>query len=191
MRHLGRVVAAVMFAALSIHLQASAEAWRDQVIAAVRPGAVVARRGLLTDSITQAVLLGQGGGRWSHVGIAVQLIPGGQIYIESAMPGVGTKLEKPEVFFSTEQASDGRVLPLPSDKADAAQIAAKELLGRPFDHQLRLDDDGKTLYCTKLVSIALIKAGVFQKFPTRSVKWLRQPVITPDDLVAAISHKPE
>lgn len=188
MRHFGRATA-VIFTAIFIHLQASAEAWRDQVIAAVRPGAVVARRGLLTDPITQAVLFGQGGGRWSHVGIAVQLIPGGQIYIESAMPGVGTKFDKPEVFFSREQASDGEVFSIPQDKTDAAQSAAKALLGRPFDDRLKLDDDGKKLYCTKLVAIALLKAGVIKTFPARSVPFLHQQVITPDDLIAAISIK--
>ena len=76
----------------------------------------MARRGLDNDPITQAVLFGQGGGQWSHVGIVVQLIPDGQIYIESAMPGVGTKLEKPEVFFNAEQASEGEVLLMPVDQ---------------------------------------------------------------------------
>ena len=104
------MVVAMTFMAMTIPAQAETPAWRDRVIAAVRPGAVVARRGLDNDPITQAVLFGQGGGRWSHVGIAVQLIPDGQIYIESAMPGAGTRLEKPEVFFSPEQASDGEVL---------------------------------------------------------------------------------
>jgi hypothetical protein len=92
----------------------------------------------------------------------VQLIPDGQIYIESAMPGAGTKLEKPEVFFSAEQASDGEVLLMPVDKVDAVQSAAKSLLGRPFDDQLALDDDGKKLYCTELVALALRSAGVIK-----------------------------
>ena len=84
------MVVAMAFMLMAIPVQAEPEAWRERVIAAVRPGAVVARRGLDNDPTTQAVLLGQGGGRWSHVGIAVQLIPDGQIYIESAMPGAGT-----------------------------------------------------------------------------------------------------
>ena len=146
----------------------------------------MARRGLDNDPITQAVLFGQGGGKWSHVGIAVQLIPDGQIYIESAMPGVGTKLEKPEVFFSVEQASEGEVLLMPVDKVDAFQNAAKSLLGRPFDDQLALDDDGKKLYCTELVAMALQSAGVIKSLPMRSVPFLPQKVIAPDDLVAAV-----
>ena len=180
------MVVAMAFMLMAIPVQAEPEAWRERVIAAVRPGAVVARRGLDNDPITQAVLLGQGGGRWSHVGIAVQLIPDGQIYIESAMPGAGTKLEKPEVFFSTEQASEGEVLLMPADKVDAVQSAAKSLLGRPFDDQLTLYDDGKKLYCTELVAIALRSAGVIKDLPVRSVPFLTQKVIAPDDLVAAV-----
>ena len=185
MRHTGSMVVAMAFMLMAILVQAEPEAWREHVVAAVRPGAVVARRGLDNDPITQAVLLGQGGGRWSHVGIAVQLIPDGQIYIESAMPGAGTKLEKPEVFFSAEQASEGEVLLMPVDKVDAVQSAAKSLLGRPFDDQLAFDDDGKELYCTELVAIALRSAGVLKDLPMRSIPFLPQKVIAPDDLVAA------
>jgi len=181
-----RIVVAMVFMVTATFSRAETEAWRDRVVAAVRPGAVVARRGLDNDPITQAVLFGQGGGKWSHVGIAVQLIPDGQIYIESAMPGVGTKLEKPEVFFSVEQASEGEVLLMPVDKVDAFQNAAKSLLGRPFDDQLALDDDGKKLYCTELVAMALQSAGVIKSLPMRSVPFLPQKVIAPDDLVAAV-----
>jgi len=185
-KHTSRIVVAMVFMVTATFSRAETEAWRDRVVAAVRPGAVVARRGLDNDPITQAVLFGQGGGKWSHVGIAVQLIPDGQIYIESAMPGVGTKLEKPEVFFSAEQASAGDVLLTPVDKVDAVQSAAKSLLGRPFDDQLALDDDGKKLYCTELVAMALQSAGVIKDLPMRSVPFLTQPVIAPDDLVAAV-----
>ena len=185
MKHTSRIVVAMVLMATATFVQAEVQAWRDRVVAAVRPGAVVARRGLDNDPITQAVLFGQGGGRWSHVGIAVQLIPDGQIYIESAMPGVGTKLEKPEAFFSAEQASEGEVLLMPVDKVDAIQSAAKSLLGRPFDDQLALDDDGNKLYCTELVAIALRSAGVLKDVPTRSVPFLPKKVIAPDDLVAA------
>lgn len=180
------MVVAMVFMVLANSVPAETQAWRDRVVAAVRPGAVVARRGLDNDPITQAVLYGQGGGRWSHVGIAVQLIQEGPIYIESAMPGAGTRLERPEVFFSPEQASDGEVLLLPEEKVDAVQNAAKSLLGRPFDEQLDLDDDGKKLYCTELVALALRIAGVVKELPTRSVPFLPQKVIAPDDLVAAI-----
>jgi hypothetical protein len=181
----GSFVVAMVFLATVTFVQADTQAWRDHVVSAVRPGAVVARRGLDNDPITQAVLFGQGGGQWSHVGIAVQLIPDGPIYIESAMPGAGTKLEKPEVFFSDEQASEGEVLLMPVDKVDAIQSAAKSLLGRPFDDQLALDDDGKKLYCTELVAMALRSAGVIKDLPMRSVPFLTQKVIAPDDLVAA------
>lgn len=185
MRHNGSMVVVMAFMAMTFPVNAEKPAWRERVVASVRPGAVVARRGLDNDPITQAVLFGQGGGRWSHVGIAVQLIPEGQIYIESAMPGAGTRLEKPEVFFSTEQASDGEVLLMHKDKVDAVQGAAKSLLGRPFDDQLELDDGGTKLYCTELVAIALRIAGVIKDLPTRSVPFLSQNVIAPDDLVAA------
>ncbi len=179
------LVVAMALMATATFVEAEAQAWRDRVVAAVRPGAVVARRGLDNDPITQAVLFGQGGGQWSHVGIAVQLIPDGPIYIESAMPGAGTRLEKPEVFFSAEQASSGEVFLVPEDKVDAVQNAAKSLLGRPFDDQLTLDDDGRKLYCTELVTMALRSAGVIEDFPMRSVPLLSQKVIAPDDLVAA------
>jgi len=185
-KHTSRIVVTMVFLATVTFVQAEAQAWRNRVVAAVRPGAVVARRGLDNDPITQAVLFGQGGGKWSHVGIAVQLIPDGQIYIESAMPGAGTKLEKPEVFFSDEQASAGEMLLIPEHKVDAVQSAARSLLGRPFDDQLALDDNGKKLYCTELVAMALQSAGVIKDLPMRSVPFLPQKVITPDDLVAAV-----
>jgi len=50
---------------------------------------------------------------------------------------------------------------------------------------LDLDDDGEKLYCTELVAVALRVAGVIKDFPTRSVSFLPQKVILPDDLVAA------
>jgi hypothetical protein len=75
---------------------------------------------------------------------------------------------------------------IPEDKVDAVQSAAKSLLGRPFDDQLALDDDGKKLYCTELVALALQSAGVIKDLPMRSVPFLPQPVIAPDDLVAAV-----
>ena len=186
MTHIGSIVVAMSLMVLFIPVHAEPQTWRDRAIAAVRPGAVVARRGLDNDPITQAVLFGQGGGRWSHVGIAVQLIPEGPIYIESAMPSAGTKLERPEVFFSPEQASDGEVLLLPQQKVDAIQSAAKLLLGRPFDDQLDLDDDGKKLYCTELVALALRSAGVLKALPMRSVHFLTRKVIAPDDLIDAV-----
>jgi hypothetical protein len=187
MKYLHNFLVAMVFMATVTFVQAEVQAWRERVVAAVRPGAVVARRGLDTDPITLAVLFGQGGGRWSHVGIAVQLVLDGPIYIESAMPGAGTKLEKPEAFFGTEQASDGEVVVMPEDKADAVQNAAKSLLGRSFDDQLALDDDGQKLYCTELVAMALKTANVIQDLPTRSFPFLSQIVITPDDLVALAS----
>jgi len=180
------VVLAMALVALSVPVFADSSNWRARVIAAVQPGAVVARRGLDQDPITRLVLWGQGGGRWSHVGIAVQIIPDGPIYIESAMPGAGTVLETPEEFFSADQSSDGEVLEIPADKVDALQFAAKALLGRPFDNQLELDDGGQKLYCTKLVAFALRDAGVIAELPTRSIPWLPQKVITPDDLITAI-----
>ena len=186
MRFPGGVVVAMAILVLSMPVSAEPLTWRERVIAAVRPGAVVARRGLDHDPITQVVMWGQGGGRWSHVGIAVQLIPEGPIYIESAMPGAGTVLEKPEVFFSSEQASDGEVLLLPEEKVDAVQSAAKSLFGRPFDDQLDIDDGGQKLYCTELVALALRTAGVIRDLPTRSIPLLPQKIIAPDDLVAVI-----
>lgn len=183
------MVVAIALMATATVVNGEAQDWRERVIAGVRPGAVVARRGLDSDPITQAVLFGQGGGQWSHVGIALQLIPDGQIYIASAMPGAGTKLERPEVFFSDERASKGEVLLMPVDKVDAVQRAAKSLLGRPFDDQFALDDDGKKLYCTELVAMALQSAGVLKDVPTRFVPFLPQKVIAPDDLVAAAVAK--
>ena len=46
MRHIGRMVAAMAFMVMTIPVHAEAQGWRERVIAAVRPGAVVARRGL-------------------------------------------------------------------------------------------------------------------------------------------------
>ena len=167
--------------------QASAGDWRVDVLASIQPGAVVARRGLDSDWITQAVLQGSGGGQWSHVGVVVQMVEGGALYILSAMPGAGTKLEKPAVFFSKDQATNGAVYPMPAEKSEAVQSAAKNLLGRAFDNDLLLEDSGKKVYCTELVAIALHEAGVIDKIPSRKIPHLPQEVITPDDLIKSLS----
>jgi hypothetical protein len=57
MKHTSHVVVAMAFMATVTFVQAEAQVWRERVIAEVRPGAVVARRGLDNDPITQAVLL--------------------------------------------------------------------------------------------------------------------------------------
>ena len=168
--------------------QASAGDWRVDVLASIQPGAVVARRGLDSDWITQAVLQGSGGGQWSHVGVVVQLVEGGALYILSAMPGAGTKLEKPAVFFSKDQAINGAVFSTPPDKSGDVQNAAKELLGRPFDDDLLLSDDGKKVYCTELVAIALKKAGVINAYPLKTVPFFLEKVITPDDLINKLAE---
>ena len=41
MRHTGSMVVAMAFMLMAIPVQAEPEAWRERVIAAVRPGAVV------------------------------------------------------------------------------------------------------------------------------------------------------
>ena len=166
---------------------ANAKDWRLDVMSSIQPGAVVARRGLDSDQITQTILRGSGGGRWSHVGIAVQLVTDGSIYILSAMPSAGTKLEKPEVFFSEQQAVDGAAFAIPLDKAEAVQTAAKELLGRPFDDDLLLSDEGKKVYCTELVAIALKKARVINDYPVKSVPFFLEKVITPDGLIKKLT----
>jgi hypothetical protein len=157
MKYLHNFLVAMVCVATVTFVQAEVQAWRERVVAEVRPGAVVARRGLDTDPITLAVLFGQGGGRWSHVGIAVQLVLDGPIYIESAMPGAGTKLEKPEAFFSALSRH-----PKVMSCSDAGwtrsmlfRSAATSLLGRPFDDQLAIHDDGQKLYCTELVAMVL------------------------------------
>ncbi len=67
------MVVVTAFMATVTFVQAEAQAWRDRVVAAVRPGAVVARRGLADDPITQAVLFGQG---LQHRGLHDPLQPG-------------------------------------------------------------------------------------------------------------------
>lgn len=182
---------AVLCLLLVCQAQAQAEDWRREAIASIQPGVVVARRGLDSDPITQAILRQSGQGRWSHVGVAVQLIPDGSVYILSAMPKAGTKLEKPEVFFNEKQATDGAVFRVPQDKAVDVQTFAKGFLGRPFDDDLLLTDGGKKVYCTELVAVALKKSGVIDDYPLKKVPFFKEKVIMPDDLIAMLDDKRE
>jgi hypothetical protein len=182
-----------LFAVLCLLLvdQVQAEDWRREAIGLIQPGVVVARRGLDSDPITQAILRHSAEGRWSHVGVGVQLIPDGSVYILSAMPKAGTRLEKPEEFFSEKQATDGAVFYIPSDKSEAVQSFSKEFLGRPFDDDLSLTDEGKKVYCTELVAVALKKAGVIDDYPLKKVPFFKEKVIMPDDLIEMLSDKRE
>jgi hypothetical protein len=91
------------------------------------------------------------------------------------------------MFSVRSRLQHGEVLLTPEDKVDAVQSAAKSLLGRPFDDQLALDDDGaKSSIAQSWWPWHCKVAGVIKDLPMRSVPFLSQPVITPDDLVAAV-----
>ncbi len=126
----------------------------------LKVGDVVFRRG--SGFTSQAVLLAERGGAYSHVGIVAD--SAGVLMIIHAVPGEPdykgdedrVKMERPEVFFAKMRAHEGAVYRhVDSVAACKAATHAMETYrrGTLFDHDY---DDGDTtkMYCTELVTHA-------------------------------------
>lgn len=129
----------------------------------LKTGDVVFRRG--SGFTSQAVIIAEHGGAYSHVGIVVD--SAGVPMIVHAVPGEPdydgdedrVKMDSPEVFFSKVRAQRGAVY----RHADSivAQRAAQEAFkayrrGVLFDHDYDSSDTTK-MYCTELVVYAYSK----------------------------------
>lgn len=128
-------------------------------------GDVVFRRG--TGAVGQAVVVLDGGGPYSHVGI-VAFYEGTPMVVH-AVPGEPdfdgdpdrVKLDSIDVFYANDRASRGIVM-RHADSAAAARAAkvAYQAYERRalFDHGYD-DRDTSRLYCTELITFAFDRAG--------------------------------
>ena len=123
----------------------------------LKTGDVVFRRG--SGFTSQAVLLAEKGGAYSHTGIVVD--SAGVLMIVHAVPGEPdfegdedrVKMERPEVFFHPMRAEQGAVYRhVDSCAAQQAAIRALQTYRHHplFDHDYD-DTDTTSLYCTELV----------------------------------------
>ena len=157
----------------------------------LRAGDVVFRRG---GSVTSnAVLMADRGGHYSHVGIVVD--SAGVMMVVHAVPGEPeyegdpdrVKMETPSKFFSSLNACKGEVCRAhDSIAAQRAASVAKAiyLRGVLFDHHYD-SNDTTTLYCTQLVMEAYQKAGIRLTGPpthTYDLPGLRCTCWLPSDL---------
>ena len=128
-------------------------------------GDIVFRRGTGLMSLT---VVAADGGKYSHMGIVVD--SAGVKMVVHAVPDEPdfpgdtdrVKMEPPSKFFSTINAMVGEVM-RPTDK-NVAREASREALrlyrcGILFDHDYD-DTDSTKLYCSELVEMAYLKAGV-------------------------------
>lgn len=132
----------------------------------LRTGDVVFRRG---DGMTSRVVLAADPqGNYSHVGIVVD--SAGSPMIVHAVPGEPdfegdvdrVKMDKPEIFFSTERASKGEVCrPADSTTAHKAAETALRLYYKNVLFDDAFDDNDTTkMYCTELIAYAFRLAGI-------------------------------
>lgn len=131
----------------------------------LRPGDLLFRRG--TSMASRGVVLADGNGRYSHVGIVVD--SAGTMMVVHAVPDEPdyegdpdrVKMDKPSDFFTPPNAISGEVCrPIDSivgRKAAAAALATYRR-GTLFDHSYDSTDTTK-MYCTQLVVEAYRQAG--------------------------------
>lgn len=173
--------------ALSQPVSAEPAGWRDALISHLQPGDVVFRRGI--GDISEAIAAMQGFVRrqsttWSHVGVVTQIRPDGPLYIVHAIDR-GVVLETPTQFFAATEASAGTRIQ-GNKTTEAAAQAATRYLGRSFDDDFSLSDNGERMYCTELFVVAMRDAGASVKIEPRKVPMISDPVIMPDDLFTAL-----
>ena len=131
----------------------------------LKVGDVVFRRG--SGFTSQAVLLAERGGAYSHVGIVAD--SAGVLMVVHAVPGEPdyqgdedrVKMERPEDFFATIRAHQGAVYRhQDSAVAQQAAIHAMQTYRRKtlFDHDYD-DSDTTKMYCTELVTHAFRQTG--------------------------------
>lgn len=177
-----RLIAAVAAIVLPLTGSAGQHSWSGPLISELQHGDIVYRRGVgaFSDLVARV-----GNAQWTHIGIAVQVRPGGKVYILHAIEERGVTLEPPAQFFSPSQATAGIFQRFPG--GDRVADAAQRYLGKPFD--LRFDlTDSSGVYCTELVMRALMDAEIGVFVPKRQIPMLSSPVIFPDDILGAVSN---
>lgn len=132
----------------------------------ITEGDIAFRRG--NSLVSQAVLYGDADGKYSHVGIVVNI--DGKWHIVHAVPGEHeyegdidrVRIVSLDDFFSPQNAERGAIMRLPLSTEDAIKISNNAIRLAdshiPFDHNYRLDDQSK-LYCTELIQILFLSVG--------------------------------
>lgn len=130
----------------------------------LREGDLAFRRGI--GYASDAVLLADSEGRYSHIGIVV--CQGGVWSVVHAVPderppGETTdrvKIDRIEEFFAPDKAKIGEIIRVacPDSTARRAARIAVGKIGVPFDHDYNLADTA-SLYCTELVRLSFRAAG--------------------------------
>ncbi|GIX37634.1 MAG: hypothetical protein KatS3mg127_0873 [Silanimonas sp.] len=154
---------------------------------AIEDGDLVFRRG--RDAVSTLVLA-HGGGRFSHVGVALRSTTG--VVVIHAIPPEGSHpggvVEEPlEQFAALALAADIAVFRLPGlgdGERQRLRTYLQQRRGTPFDAGLRMSEDD-TLYCTELVLRALHAAGVPvpDDLPGVQAPLLAEPAIPPEALL--------
>lgn len=133
----------------------------------LRDGDIVFRRGVGAEAA--AVMLAQGGGEFSHAGLAV--VRGERVWVVHAAPAEApedrdaVKVDTLEVFLGPSRASAGAVFRLDertgSTTAAQAAVQALDMAARslPFDKAFDLSTPD-AVYCTELVWRAYRAAGL-------------------------------
>ncbi len=170
-------------------VQAAVEptAWRQPVIADLRHGDIVFRRGVgpVADAVAAASFSSVGRAQWTHVGIVAQPALGGPLYVLHAIDDRGVVLDPPERFFSAAESAAGSFVRI--DGGEGVARMAMNYVGRPFDGSLSLSDRQEALYCTELVYVSMFHAGIRPKVALRKLP-LTEPVMFPDDLHRALRN---
>lgn len=150
-------------------------------------GDLVFRRG--RDAVS-ALVLAHGGGRFSHVGVALRSTTGAVVIHavppEGSHPG-GVVEEALEQFAAPTLAAEIAVFRLPGLREDQRRRLRhylRERRGSPFDAGLRMSEE-ETLYCTELVLRALHAADVPVPgdLPKVRAPLLGEPAIPPEALL--------
>lgn len=168
-------------------VQAAAEpfAWRQPVIAELRPGDIAFRRGVgpVAEAVAAASFSSAGRAQWTHVGIVTQPVPGGPLYVLHAIDDRGVVMDPPERFFSAAESAAGSFVRI--DGGEGVAKMAMNFVGRPFDGSLSLSDRQEALYCTELIFVSMRHAGIRLEVPLRKLP-LSVTVMFPDDLHRAL-----
>lgn len=168
-----------------VQAAAAPTAWRQPVIADLRPGDIVFRRGVgpVADAVAAASFSSVGRAQWTHVGIVAQPAPGGPLYVLHAIDDRGVVLDPPERFFFAAESAAGSFVRI--DGGEGVARMAMNYVGRPFDGSLSLSDRQEALYCTELIFVSMFHAGIRPKVTLRKLP-LIEPVMFPDDLHRAL-----
>lgn len=139
----------------------------DLPIQDFRPGDIVFRRGESVAS--RMVLINDPDGEYSHVGVIIQ--GDSSLMVVHALPGtVPTqdgedliRLETLHEFFAPENAIYGKVMRLPLDSTQQAELTRRALTKvathTEFDHDYDVADTTK-LYCTELLQLLYHHIGI-------------------------------